>query len=103
MATALKIASIFDVFSQSMQFRTSRSNGKLPSVIGAIFSIAIFVLVLPYFLQKYSVLVNKEDQSIDVEITSQVYTDYEYLDMKIGRAIEPQGYEFRLAIVIYDY
>jgi hypothetical protein len=61
MTIALKFASIFDVFSQSMQFRTSRSGGSLHSVIGAIFSIAIFVLVTPYFLERYNVLVHKED------------------------------------------
>ena len=52
---------LLDAFSQGIQFRTSRTRGTLSSVIGAVFTISILVLTLPYLVERYTALVDHID------------------------------------------
>ena len=52
---------MFDIFSQLVQFRTSRAQSTFRSVMGAVFSIAILFLTIPYFIEKYNILTQKLD------------------------------------------
>jgi hypothetical protein len=58
---------LFDAFSQAVQFRTSRTSGTLTSVTGALFTIAILCLTMPYLVERYLVLTEHLDQTVTTE------------------------------------
>ena len=52
---------LFDAFSQLVMFRTSRSQRNFGSVIGALFTTMILVFTMPYFVDKFNILVEHGD------------------------------------------
>jgi Ca2+/Na+ antiporter len=76
---------LLDAFSQAIQFRTSKARSTLGSVIGAVFTIAILVLTLPYLVERFTVLVEHQDQQISIEVTSNQFQS-EPIELVVGEA-----------------
>ena len=93
---------LIDAFSQTVQFRTSRSAGSLKSVIGALFTIATISLTLPYLVDRWTILREYGDQSVDSEITLNKYSN-QPIELVVGEAPNEQGYSFRFAITAFDF
>ena len=100
--SVFQFVKVFDIFSQIVQFRTSRTQSTFRSVIGAVFSFAVLALTIPYFLDKYTILTQKLDQTISTELAENVFEETEPIKMIVGETPNEQGYNFQLATVFTD-